>query len=47
MTIQEDKSMGCCPFVERFLCIAVSQVQRAFFIIERLGEIFFGHLAGQ
>lgn len=47
MTIREDKSMGCCPFVDDFLSIAVSQVQRAFFIIERLGKIFFGHLAGQ
>lgn len=47
MTIQEHKSMGCCPFVERFLSIAVSQAQRAFFIIERLEKIFFGHLAGQ
>jgi hypothetical protein len=45
MTIQEDKSMGCCPFVERFLSIAVSQVQRVF--SGRLGKIFFGHLAGQ
>lgn len=47
MTIQENKSMGCCPFVEYFLSIAVSQVQRVLSDNGRLGKIFFGHLAGK
>jgi hypothetical protein len=47
MNIQEEKSMGCCSFVEDCLCIAVSQVQKVFSNIGRLGKIFFGHLAGK
>jgi hypothetical protein len=35
MTQQEDKSMGCCPFVEHLLSIAVTW------------EYLFGHLAGK
>lgn len=45
MNVQEYKSMGCCPFVEDLLSIAVYQVQRVF--SERLGKLFFGHLAGK
>ena len=45
MTIQEDKSMGCYPFVEDFLSFAVYQVQRVF--SGRLGKLFFDHLAGK
>jgi hypothetical protein len=41
LTTKEEKSIGCCHFVEYFLSIAVSQDQRVFSNFGRLGKTAF------